>query len=95
MWKRSRDWLDDVGGADLPDSDALQTDACAPGYSYDINQRLLIESKEKMRARGVSSPDEWDSVVLTFAEPVIDNQALYPDDVVEADDSSRSIVTGY
>jgi transglutaminase-like putative cysteine protease len=23
-----------------------------------------------MRARGVPSPDEWDAVVLTFAEPV-------------------------
>ena len=23
-----------------------------------------------MRARGVPSPDEWDTVVLTFAEPV-------------------------
>jgi hypothetical protein len=23
-----------------------------------------------MRARGVRSPDEWDSVALTFAEPV-------------------------
>jgi hypothetical protein len=23
-----------------------------------------------MRARGVRSPDEWDAVVLTFAEPV-------------------------
>jgi hypothetical protein len=23
-----------------------------------------------MRARGVKSPDEWDAVALTFAEPV-------------------------
>jgi hypothetical protein len=25
-----------------------------------------------MRARGIRSPDEWDAVVLTFAEPVRD-----------------------
>jgi hypothetical protein len=70
MWKRSRDWLHAPGGADIPDQDSLQADACAPGYSYDMNQRLVLESKERMRARGVRSPDEWDAVALTFAEPV-------------------------
>jgi len=70
MWQRSRDWLSQVGGADIPDHDSLQADACAPGYGYDMNQRLLLESKERMRARGVRSPDEWDAVALTFAEPV-------------------------
>jgi hypothetical protein len=70
MWMRSRDWLKEPGGADIPDLDSLQADACAPTYGYDANQRLLIESKEKMRARGVRSPDEWDAVILTFAEPV-------------------------
>jgi hypothetical protein len=70
MWKRSRDWLNEPGGADIPDRDGLQADACGPGYGYDVNQRLLLESKEHMRARGVRSPDEWDAVVLTFAEPV-------------------------
>jgi hypothetical protein len=70
MWSRSRDWLDEPGGADIPDHDSLQADACGPGYSYDVNQRLQLESKEHMRARGVRSPDEWDAIVLTFAEPV-------------------------
>jgi len=70
MWKRSRDWLSEPGGADIPDLDSLQADACGPSYGYDVNQRLQIEAKEKMRSRGVRSPDEWDAVVLTFAEPV-------------------------
>lgn len=70
MWERSRDWLDDPGGADIPDEDGLQADACGPGYHYDTNQRLLLESKEHMRSRGVRSPDEWDAIALTFAEPV-------------------------
>lgn len=72
MWMRSRDWLDEPGGADIPDEDSLQSDACGPGYSYDMNQRLLLESKEHMRARGVRSPDEWDAIALTFAEPVFE-----------------------
>lgn len=70
MWGKSRDWLDDVGGADIPDRDSLQADACGPGYKYDVNQRVQLESKEDMRERGVRSPDEWDAVALTFAEPV-------------------------
>jgi len=70
MWMRSRDWLSQPGGADIPDEDSLQADACGPSYHYNANSYLLIESKEKMRDRGVRSPDEWDSVALTFAEPV-------------------------
>jgi hypothetical protein len=71
MWMRSRDWLEQEGGADIPDSDSLQADAISPGYSYSLtDQRLVIEAKEKLRARGVRSSDEWDAVVLTFAEPV-------------------------
>lgn len=75
MWSRSRDWLDDEGGADIPDKDSLQADACGPGYFHDTNQRLLLESKEAMRSRGLRSPDEWDSIALTFAEPVHDRTA--------------------
>jgi hypothetical protein len=97
MWMRSKDWLLDVGGADIPDLDSLHADACAPGYGYDMNQRLVIESGEHMRSRGVPSPDEWSSVILTFAEPVIDMQGAYPDEDGFADDGyqSRSPVTGY
>ena len=29
-----------------------------------------IEAKDRMRARGMASPDEWDAEALTFAEPV-------------------------
>lgn len=71
MWMRSRDWLEQEGGADLPDLDSLQADACGPRSSYALtDQRLQLETKEQMRARGVRSPDEWDAVALTFAEPV-------------------------
>lgn len=78
MWKRSSDWLNEPGGADIPDKDSLQADACGPGYSYDVNQRLLLESKEHMRARGVRSPDDWDAIALTFAEPVKEQRERKP-----------------
>ena len=72
MWEASRDWLTQPGGADIPDQDALQADACAPGYGYDADQRLVLESKARMAARGVRSPDGWDAVALTFAAPVVE-----------------------
>lgn len=70
MWMRSKDWLSEPAGVDLPDTDTLQADACAPSYKYDMQNRLQLESKEQMKVRGVRSPDEWDAIALTFAEPV-------------------------
>ena len=70
MWMKSKEWLEDVAGVQIPDSDSLQADACGPACKYDSHTRLQLEGKDQMRARGVPSPDEWDAVALTFAEPV-------------------------
>ncbi len=67
---KSREWLEDPAGVQIPDMDSLQADACGPSYKYDSYTRLQLEAKDQMRARGVPSPDEWDAVALTFAEPV-------------------------
>lgn len=72
MWQRSKWWLKAEGGADIPDEDVLQTEACGPKYGYNTQQRLQLESKEAMRRRKVPSPDRWDSLVLTFASSVYD-----------------------
>ncbi|WP_246675977.1 hypothetical protein [Mesorhizobium sp. B2-1-3] len=72
MWGKSKDWLEEPAGVDIPDSDAIQADACAPGYKYDSLTRLVLESKDDIRKRGLRSPDEWDAVALTFAEPVVE-----------------------
>ncbi len=70
MWMLSKEWLEDPLGVDIPDDPMFQSDAVGPTYKYDSNQRLMLESKESMRKRGVRSPDVWDAVALTFAEPV-------------------------
>ncbi|MFC4170492.1 hypothetical protein ACFOYU_00195 [Microvirga sp. GCM10011540] len=75
MWMKSKEWLEDEGGVQIPDLDSLQADACGPTYKYDSLSRLQIEKKEDMRRRGVPSPDEWDAVALTFARPV--NTTVY------------------
>jgi len=79
MWMASRTWLEDPAGAAIPDDDALQADACGPSYSYDSNTRLMLEKKDDMRCRGVPSPDLWDAVALTFAEPVNPNNGFNRD----------------
>ena len=46
----------------LPDSDTLQADLVSIGYKYQSDGRLLLESKQDMRRRGVPSPDEGNAV---------------------------------
>lgn len=96
IWMKSKEWLDDEAGADIPDSDSLQADACGPTYKHDSLGRVVLERKEDMRKREVPSPDEWDAVALTFAEPVIEEvDDPYDDAEATYRQSGRSESTGY
>lgn len=92
MWMRSRDWLQQPGGADIPDEGSLQSDACAPGYKHDtVSQHLILESKEQMRARKARSPDDWDAIALTFASVVYDDaKHHHPEDAARRKKSRSS-----
>jgi hypothetical protein len=70
MWGKSKEWLQEPAGVIIPDDDALHADGVAPGYKYDSLTRVLLESKDDIRRRGLPSPDDWDALALTFAEPV-------------------------
>lgn len=70
MWGELRDWLIDPGGAAIPDDDALHAEICAPGYAYNANQQIVLEPKDKIRARLGFSTDGGDAAALTFAERV-------------------------
>lgn len=70
MWAGMKAWLMDAAQADVPDDDALHADLVAPSYSYDSSGRLLLESKDDMKKRGIRSPDLADALALTFAHPV-------------------------
>lgn len=67
MWGKMRDWLH-KGSIDA--SPRLEMDLTGPGYSHDKRDRIVLESKEKMKDRGVDSPDDGDALALTFAYPV-------------------------
>lgn len=64
MWARYRDWL--PGGMIDNDPDLID-DTVGPQYEFDKWDRIKLESKEKMKKRGVASPDNGDALVCTFA----------------------------
>lgn len=67
MWGQLREWL--PRGA-IDRHAALEQDLTAPGYAHDKRDRIVLESKEHLKARGVDSPDDADALALTFAQPV-------------------------
>lgn len=73
MWGQVRDWL--PKGAIDP-TPRLETDLTGPGYKHDKRDRLVLESKEDMKKRGLDSPDDGDALALTFAMPTVKREAV-------------------
>jgi hypothetical protein len=51
----------------LPD---VQQEAQTIRFEYDSKGRQSIVSKEKMRAKGIASPDHWDAIRMAVSETV-------------------------
>lgn len=58
------------GEIGLPRDNQLMGELAAVRYSYDSQGRILMESKDDMRSRGLPSPDRADALMLAFLEPV-------------------------
>lgn len=71
MWSKMRDWLTDRGGVD-PKDRQLEIDLTGVGLAnrQGKDDRILLESKDSMKKRGLDSPDRADALCLTFARPV-------------------------
>lgn len=69
MWDRMREFLKD-SHPDLPEDNELETALTTPEYGFTVSDQLLLESKKDMKARGCASPDEADSLAMTFAEHI-------------------------
>ena len=67
MWWDMREWV--IGGGLLPKSQPLRQDLAAPTYRFDLQDRIALESKDDIKARGLPSPDLGDALALTFAYP--------------------------
>lgn len=65
-------------GLDIPDDIELVEELGSIEYGFDNKQRLLLEKKEDMKRRGLSSPDAGDALVLHYAEPVNINSHQKP-----------------
>lgn len=85
IWSRLRDWLRTDGI--LPNDVQLRTSLETLGYGYDQRtDRLKMESKDDVRARGGASPDDGDALAMTFSMLVpvkmLDSEVSWEPDVV-------------
>jgi hypothetical protein len=73
MWAHMKAWL---GLGTIPDDPKLRTDLTTREYSYHpVNNKLVLQSIEKMKDAGFASPDRAMALALTFAKPVARNDA--------------------
>lgn len=68
LWGRMRQWLTTDGAIEAHDE--LMSELVTPEYDYDNSNRLRIESKKRIKARGEPSPDSADALALTFHIPI-------------------------
>jgi hypothetical protein len=68
IWFELRKWLED-GGA-VEESESLKNDLISPRYGQTAKGKILLESKDAMRRRGIKSPDVGDALAMTFSSRV-------------------------
>jgi hypothetical protein len=74
MWWLMKEWLSKNGAIPADDPDFL-TDLTGPEYTFAGKDRIALETKDDMKARGLSSPDTADCLAMTFATPVAARQS--------------------
>jgi hypothetical protein len=60
-----------VPGVALPHMIELVTDLTGPEIMFNDKSQIKLESKEKMKKRGLDSPDIGDALAMTYAEPIM------------------------
>lgn len=88
IWGACKEWLRHGAIPEIPD---LETGLIGPEYGFkDIGgiSCILLESKENMKKRGLSSPDLADALCLTFAYPVVPQLRI-------EDRADRLVITDY
>jgi hypothetical protein len=88
MWGKMAEALG--AGLAIDKDPTLETDLTGPGYHHNQAQKLVLESKEDMKKRGLDSPDDGDALALTFAAPVAPRRVGFaPPPSIPADLSER------
>ncbi len=73
LWGEVRNALQE--GLSLPDDEELAGQLSAPKYKFDSAGRIVIESKDDMKKRGVDSPDRADALCNSFYQ----QRLLFPE----------------
>lgn len=73
MWSKMAEWLK---GAAVEPRDDMRTDLISPEYYYDRNNRRILEAKDDMEKRGLSSPDSADSLAICFCMDVAEPEPM-------------------
>jgi len=68
MWHGMKKWLE--AGGDIPSNPELISELAAPEFTFSTSNKMTLESKEKMKARGLRSPDYADALALAVGVPL-------------------------
>lgn len=68
IWLALREGL--KAGLAIDDDPELRSDLEGRQYGYNAKNETQLESKDDMKERGLSSPDDGDALALTYAHPV-------------------------
>ena len=66
LWMSVKDWLG-TRAVKLPKDESLRQELVAPRYTFTSLGKIVVESKDSIRRRGMRSPDLADALCLTFA----------------------------
>lgn len=71
LWGNMRDWLKMRRGRIYDNEDRdLIGQLTTPKYKFTSDGKIVIESKDDMKKRGLSSPNHADAAIMTFAQPM-------------------------
>ena len=59
-----------AGELTIPPDQQLMGELAALNYSFDSQGRMLMESKDELKKRGLPSPDKADALMLAFSTPL-------------------------
>jgi len=73
-WDEMKQWIKSDGV--LPADVELEGQLTSIKYFFNTASQLQLESKEKMKARGIKSPDIADALAMTFFVPQVDSSKV-------------------
>lgn len=68
MWLQMRKWLE--SGGQIPDDQYIQDDLTGAEIKPTLDGKILLQSKDYMKKKGIPSPNDADALALTFAVPL-------------------------